>query len=528
MADATAHDDHRPAAGFLCVAGKFLGDPDRLCRRNTGDGFLPCRGVLLSGVVIAGGPFAGQAVAPDRVMRQHQVEHRAHQMLADPAHGYPAARCFAVAVDRVEAGQIDRCAVVFACCPCDAERRYQRTQVEVPLSDAVFAVAEPQRSVWHDDLVGNLVEQRGFERRVLDFLADIGCGKELSRHHRVAALVELDQKRQIGVAADVIYKERNMVTHIAFRQNNVAHRHGERGVRTGGATHPLVRELGVIGVIRAHHNNFGATVARFGHPVSIRGSGDRDVGTPHHQIRRVPPIAGFGHIGLVAEHLRRRYRQVGVPVIERRHHATQQGNEPRARGMADHRHRRDRREAGNAVRTVGLDGVHVGRRDHLAGLGPSHPDQPALAAGLLVATPALGIGLDVGPGQHGITQPGFGLAVHLDQHAAGIRIAHSGGRIAVPGERGTPGAPPRLVFGPVRADGGIVGLLGLPGDDPVLDVDLPRARSGAIDAVRRANHLVVAPSIAVKHIAFTPAAPGDGAHIRRELTGREESPTAFQ
>ena len=86
VADAAAHDDHRAAAGFLCVAGEFLGDSDGLGRRHTGDRFLPGRGVLLGGVVVAGGPLAGQSLAPHRVVGQHQVEHRAHQVLADPAH----------------------------------------------------------------------------------------------------------------------------------------------------------------------------------------------------------------------------------------------------------------------------------------------------------------------------------------------------------------------------------------------------------------------------------------------------------
>ena len=33
--------------------------------------------------------------------------------------------------------------------------------------------------MWHDDAVGDLVHQRRFERRVLDFLADVG--RELSQ-----------------------------------------------------------------------------------------------------------------------------------------------------------------------------------------------------------------------------------------------------------------------------------------------------------------------------------------------------------
>src|ERR1039457_5154595 len=55
----------------------------------------------------------------------------------------------------------------------------------------------------------------------------------------------------------------------------------------------------------------------------------------------------------------------------------------------------------------------------------------------------------------------------------------------------------RLVVGhgPARARG--VGLLGFPGDDAALDVDLPRARTGAVDAVGGAYHLVVRPTVTV-------------------------------
>src|SRR5450631_1204530 len=40
-------------------------------------------------------------------------------------------------------------------------------------------------------------------------------------------------------------------------------------------------------------------------------------------------------------------------------------------------------------------------------------------------------------------------------------------------------------------------LLGFPGDDAALDVDLPRARTGAVDAVGGAYHLVVRPAVTV-------------------------------
>ncbi len=58
-----------------------------------------------------------------------------------------------------------------------------------------------------------------------------------------------------------------------------------------------------------------------------------------------------------------------------------------------------------------------------------------------------------------------------------------------------------LVLRAVRADRGVVGLLRLPRDDPVLDVDLPGAGARAVDAVGRADDLVVAPAVPVEDVA---------------------------
>ena len=55
----------------------------------------------------------------------------------------------------------------------------------------------------------------------------------------------------------------------------------------------------------------------------------------------------------------------------------------------------------------------------------------------------------------------------------------------------------------IRPRARIVGLLRLPGDDAALDVDLPRARACAVDAVGGAHDLIVLPALA---IAFLPAA----------------------
>src|SRR5664279_3809159 len=56
----------------------------------------------------------------------------------------------------------------------------------------------------------------------------------------------------------------------------------------------------------------------------------------------------------------------------------------------------------------------------------------------------------------------------------------------------------------------MIGLLRFPGDDAALDVDLPRARAGAIHPVGRAHDLVVLPALAVA-ILPAPVLVGDDA-----------------
>src|SRR6202000_2415820 len=127
-----------------------------------------------------------------------------HQVLSDPAYRHATPHGLTVPVDGVEAGHLHGLRAVIAVGPCDAQRRYHDTQVEVPLADAVFAEAESQRSVWDDNLVGDFVDQSGFERRIVDLLTDIRRGQELSRHQRVAPFFQFDQEGQVGVAANVV------------------------------------------------------------------------------------------------------------------------------------------------------------------------------------------------------------------------------------------------------------------------------------------------------------------------------------
>jgi hypothetical protein len=133
--------------------------------------------------------------------------------------------------------------------------------------------------------------------------------------------------------------------------------------------------------------------------------------------------------------------------------------------------------------------VHVSGGDHLDCFGPGHSNEPALAARLVIAAPSLRVGDHVGPGQHGIGESLLGLPIHLQQDAAGVGISDPGGGVGVPGEGRTARASARLILGSIRTNRGIVGLLGLPGDDPVPYVDLPRARTGAVHAMGGSHDL---------------------------------------
>src|SRR5690606_37170985 len=123
---------------------------------------------------------------------------------------------------------------------------------------------------------------------------------------------------------------------------------------------------------------------------------------------------------------------------------------------------------------------------------------------------------------------GLGGTEHLEQDAAHVGVANPGGGVGVPAERGTTRTAPGLVLGPVGAGRRIVGLLGLPGDDAVLDVDLPAARAGAVHAVGRAHHLVVGPAVPVEAVTLATAVEVQRAMVLRDLPPGEETPGADQ
>src|SRR5581483_7349084 len=91
-----------------------------------------------------------------------------------------------------------------------------------------------------------------------------------------------------------------------------------------------------------------------------------------------------------------------------------------------------------------------------------------------------------------------------------------------PREARPAGAAARLVVRLVGAVLRVVGLLRLPRDDAVLDVDLPRAGAGAVDAVGGAHHPVVRPPLAVGRLPVAAAAGRAAEAARARLDPAEE------
>jgi hypothetical protein len=221
------------------------------------------------------------------------------------------------------------------------------------------------------------------------------------------------------------------------------------------------------------------------------------VAAPGDQVGRVVPVGRFGHVGLLAPDLRARGRQVAVPVVERHADAADQRQVARTGRVADHRHRRDRREADDAVGPVLLDRVDVRRGDELVDLVPGRAHEAAHAAQLLVVAPRRVVLDDRRPGVDRRLRHLQRRAPALEQAAAHHRVLHAVRAVEVPGVRRAARAAARLVVRQVGPRARVVGLLRLPGDDAARDVDLPRAAARAVHAVGRAHDLVVRPAVAV-------------------------------
>ena len=296
----------------------------------------------------------------------------------------------------------------------------------------------------------------------------------------------------------------------------MAHRHGQR--RVGSLLHrqPDVAELRRLRIVGTDHRALHAAVAGLGVEMGIGRARLRHVRAPQDDEARIVPVGRFGHVGLLAPGLRRGRRQVAIPVVERHADAADQRQIARARGVRDHRHGGDRREAEDAVRTVGLGGVSVGGGHDLGRLVPAHAHEAAVAALAGVGLALLRILDDRRPGGDG-RQRGASLTPQSEQARPGQRILHPIAGVEIPAIAGAARAAARFVVRQLGTRPRIVGLLRLPGHDPALDVDLPRARTGAVGSVCRAHDLVVLPALPVGVLPAAILFGGDAVAVGERL-----------
>src|SRR5690606_36428666 len=188
--------------------------------------------------------------------------------------------------------------------------------------------------------------------------------------------------------------------------------------------------------------------------------------------------------------------QVTVPVVKTQNGAADQGQVAAARSIGRHGHGRDRRETGDAVRPILLDGIGVGRGDNLGDFIPVRPHQSTPAAPGHPTGTGLGILHNGSPGshrRHGLT----GFPPGLQETGTAHGILDTGTGVEIPAIAGAPGTASGFVVGQVRAGTGIVGLLGFPGDDPTFHINLPGAGAGTVHPMGGADDLVSGPTLSV-------------------------------
>ena len=231
--------------------------------------------------------------------------------------------------------------------------------------------------------------------------------------------------------------------------------------------------------------------------MGVGGARLGNVRAPGDDIAGVVPVGGLRHVGLLAPGHGRGGRQVAIPVIETQAGTAEQREIAGTGSVRDHRHRRNRRETGHAVRAIIFDGPDVGGGNQLVQLFPVRADKPAFTACLSVALRFLRIVLNGIPGEYRVAVLRQRLAPEFNQPAAHQRIFEAVGAVEVPGVACAAWATAWLMVRQVRASAGVIGLLGFPGHQSVFDINLPAAGAGTVHAVGRAHNLVELPALAV-------------------------------
>ena len=498
-----AEDDHRLAVGLVGVVGEFARHRDDVGARHAAMLLGPGRGIGHV-VVVAGRDVRSAEAAVDAVVGEREVVDGgdAHVLAADAddLDRQLAGQQFVVVIaTEVGEGHLDNFVVA-------AEQGQLRLHFLAGIAVAHLEVpgtglppAEPDRAVGRHQIAGVLVEDHGlpFGIVVLSQIAGEVGGAQVAVGDQLAfMLLEHHQHGMVVVLAAVAVEILAFVLVVELAQDDVTHRQRQRGVGALPGRQPDVAELDHLAEVGRDRHGLGALVANLGVEVGVRGTGLRHVGAPHHQVGRVVPVGRFRHVGLLAPHLRACGWKVAVPVVEGAAYAAYQRHVARTRRVAHHRHGRNRREAVDAVGAEFLDREYVGGGDDLGHLVPFGAHETALAAHRLVALGLLGVLANRAPGLHRIHRLAR-LAPHFHQAAADQRIFDALRRIHVPGVAGTPRAAARFMVGQVGTGARIVGLLDFPGDQAVLDENLPAARAGAVHPVGGAHHLVLLPAAAI-------------------------------
>ena len=400
--------------------------------------------------------------------------------------------------------------------------------LQVPF--AGLAPAEPDRAARGDDVAGGFVVGDGLPFGVVGLaqrLVEIGSTHEAFGHQLVTLAHQFHQHRHIGVLAQIVAEIGHLPIDMVLLQDHVPHRHGQGGVRALFHRQPDIAEFRRFRIVRADHRALHAAIARLGEEMRVRGAGLRNVRAPQDDEAGIVPIGRFRHVGLLAPGLRRGRRQVAVPIIERHADAADQRQIAGTRGVGDHGHRRDRREAEDAVRAVGFRGVGVGGGDDLRHLVPLGAHEAAMAALLHVAGALLRVFHDRGPGGHrGHQRAGF--PPQPDQAGANQRVFHPVAGIEIPAVGGAARTAARLVVRQVGPGARVIGLLGFPGDDPALHVDFPRTGAGAVGAMGGADDLVVLPALPVAVLPAPVLVGGDAVAVGEGFAGLAEEGQAIE
>ena len=316
----------------------------------------------------------------------------------------------------------------------------------------VLAVALAERAgsgpkvavrVDHDEHLLGVVGVRG--------QSDLARPEELAR-------VLADEQRHVRLLFEVVLVVQPLV------DDGLGHAECEGGVRPTLWGQPLVGVDGRLGVVGEDADPLRALVAGVEEVLRVGDARDVDVRPPGDDVVRVVPVGGFGVVRLGAPGDRLSRGEVRVPVVEAVRDAAQQIDEPASAGERHRGHRRNGREPRYRVVPARLHLVDDVVGDLGQRLVPANP-LPLTLAALARATE---------------------------------RVEHALVGVDVVGVAGPFLTASRIGVGEVVVDGRVVAGLFLSPDLPVLDVDVPRARPGAVDAVGRPGHGVPVPLLAVE------------------------------